>query len=589
MINWKDYVNRRANVSYQPPLPHTGEPQPEGWAIEGSVGHGMEQGPVSGHARHLDPSRLGGREVRERLTALESGGMEALYHAVEANEALPKDLGRFAFEATDIRVIRARDFIPESASRRKRKLWSGTTANFDVRIVRDNAEEGVQGFDEVGQPGIREVEDLVLDAKLNVGKGKTRLFWPELFKEYWEKFSWRLPINVEQDASLVVDNLAAAEEEEEKAKVTAEVTKKIKTWYNNRRGALAWPRGITEAASRLPALHGDGRVQAENCGGIRPTVSDEEGANVNLRCEVAKTLYAAEPASVKEVVAVANKNAHDAAVAKYTANLQGVISDDPDDQRIMNEGKTKGDEGVDFTEWDKEAYKTKVLDHFVRFVLAAGMTTSGAAVGAGAGAGRISPPVDGMETPPAMQLFAPDGGLPEGGPPKGGTPESGPREGGAPETSPPDTAPRRSLADMMAGEKDAIAVDEEFPGLRLHVALRGELRALTPDARAERLRELHRLDEWALLRENNLARNRSLLKEIMGPDEFQGEKEERGKKRAREEKKREHARKTRRDRGVESEGEWDPSDEEDEEEEDEEEEGGAPAQRRVQPSRTMKR
>ncbi|KAJ7782298.1 hypothetical protein DFH07DRAFT_949099 [Mycena maculata] len=374
-----------------------------------------------------------------------------------------------------------------------------------------------------------------------------------------------------------LDNSAAAEEEEEeKAKVTAEVTKKIKTWYNNRRGPLglhanAYTNWLTRlrgpgASPKRPAdfQHYMGMAEykqkiAEEFDRLYP---DEEGANVNLRCEVAKTLYAAEPASVKEVVATANKNAHDAAVAKYTANLQGVISDDPDNQRMardqfssvvapllgalrqhtgyyitlvaacrvgnemdvitMNEGKTKGDEGVDFTEWDKEAYKTKVLDHFVRFVLAAeettasgsdisggaaaGVTTSGAAVGAGAGAGRISPPVDGMETLPAMQLFAPDGGapdggLPEGGPPEGGTPESGPREGGAPEsgaheggapeTSPPNTAPRRSLADMMAGEKDAIAVDEEFPGLHLHVVLRGELRALTLDARAERLRELH--------------------------------------------------------------------------------------------------
>lgn len=56
-------------------------------------------------------------------------------------------------------------------------------------------------------------------------EGKTRRFWPGLFKEYWELFPWRLPLNVEPDDDLVLDNSAAPDEEDRKAEVTQELQK----------------------------------------------------------------------------------------------------------------------------------------------------------------------------------------------------------------------------------------------------------------------------------------------------------------------------------------------------------------------------
>lgn len=55
--------------------------------------------------------------------------------------------------------------------------------------------------------------------------------------------------------------------------------------------------------------------------------------------------------------------------------LAGRLVDGQFDIRSMHVGTTKskpGEEGLDFTDWDKEGYKQHVLDQFMRYLTAAG-------------------------------------------------------------------------------------------------------------------------------------------------------------------------------------------------------------------------
>lgn len=61
-----------------------------------------------------------------------------------------------------------------------------------------------------------------LDAYMAASKlGKTRDFWPELFKDYWEKFHWRLAITEDPalDATPVVDGTLSPEDTKAKEAV----------------------------------------------------------------------------------------------------------------------------------------------------------------------------------------------------------------------------------------------------------------------------------------------------------------------------------------------------------------------------------
>jgi hypothetical protein len=56
-------------------------------------------------------------------------------------------------------------------------------------------------------------------------KGKTRNFWPELFKNYLEKFHWRLPLDQEPspDDNFPPDSGLSAHDIQEKTKVLTEL------------------------------------------------------------------------------------------------------------------------------------------------------------------------------------------------------------------------------------------------------------------------------------------------------------------------------------------------------------------------------
>ncbi|KAJ7809604.1 hypothetical protein B0H13DRAFT_2385139 [Mycena leptocephala] len=71
-------------------------------------------------------------------------------------------------------------------------------------------------------------------------KGKTRNFWPKLFKDYLEKFHWRLPLHQEPspDDAFPSDSNLTVQELDEKTKVVTELKRKIKSWYNHRRTAM---------------------------------------------------------------------------------------------------------------------------------------------------------------------------------------------------------------------------------------------------------------------------------------------------------------------------------------------------------------
>ncbi|KAJ7511760.1 hypothetical protein B0H11DRAFT_2214638 [Mycena galericulata] len=507
--------------------------------------------------------------------------------------------------------------------------------------------------------------------------GKTRQFWPGLFKEYWAKFPWRIPLTVDPDEDTVVDNSASSAEAEEKAKVTQDVTKKIKTWYNNHRGANGLQsNAFTEWLTRLRVPGSAPRRPADwqhymKMPEYRDRVNDlfeeryplkgPEAARkaLNQRGEVARELFDDEPDTVKTAVHTAADNAHAALLAKYNAGIRGEISEDPEDQRLarlqfssmvaplleglrahtgyyitliaacrvgdemdvitLNEGKTKGETPVDFAQWDEEAYRTKVLDHFVRYVLAAekvGEPEGAAAVSAaGAGAGPITttqsdtastPAAGTVVMPPATATTAvtrttaqPSTAPPHPStpprfstPPRWATPSDPPEPPSTPPPRPdtPPAPPPRTLIEILADEKNAYETDDEFPGPKLHRALREELRAQTPNTRKARHASLLRMTEDRRICENNMARNRWLLRDVVGEDPLAEDKQERREKRGREEKKQERARKkARRDGGEDDEGDWEESsdDEDDNEGEDggEEDKGQGPMERRVQPAR----
>jgi hypothetical protein len=61
-------------------------------------------------------------------------------------------------------------------------------------------------------------------------KGKTRNFWPKLFKDYLEKFHWRLPLHQEPspDDAFSSDSNLTTQELDEKTKVVTEL-KRVST------------------------------------------------------------------------------------------------------------------------------------------------------------------------------------------------------------------------------------------------------------------------------------------------------------------------------------------------------------------------
>ncbi|KAJ7444963.1 hypothetical protein B0H11DRAFT_1930748 [Mycena galericulata] len=495
--------------------------------------------------------------------------------------------------------------------------------------------------------------------------GKTRLFWPELFKQYWAQFPWHLPLTEDPAEGAVLSNSATPEQAEEKAKVTQDLTKKIKTWFNNRRaGQRLQTNAFAEWLTRLRApgpapkkaadYHKYMRMDAykDKCAQKYKETYPDQPHCVNRLVKVARELFEEEPAAVKTAVRTAVDEEYVALREKYNSIIRGDVSEDPEDQRAartqfsavvtpllealrahtgyyitviaacrdgddidvitLNEGKTQG--GKDLTMWDEDGYKTKMLDQFVRFVFAAGeeedhtaeQTTAPESLSTPGPVSGASRPADTAAIPPA--LLTPTGTATP--PPRTPSPAhaptpaaraSTPAHAVTPPPRPPTPAhavtppPRpptpvaaqppgpRTVAEILASEGNAYESDEEFPGVKLHRALRAELREMAPDARRSHFESLLRLTLHMLACENNLARNRALLKEVVGPDVFAEEKEERAQKRAREEKKRERSRKkARRDRGEDDEEEWEESDEN---EDGSEGEDASAVQRRVQPAR----
>ncbi|KAJ6480747.1 hypothetical protein C8R47DRAFT_1218593 [Mycena vitilis] len=264
-------------------------------------------------------------------------------------------------------------------------------------------------------------------------KGKTRDFYPLLFKTYWAMFNWRLPLNEDPspgdqfppDATKLTQ-----EESDAKSKTQTQTQRKIKSWYNHRRTAMGltknpftpWLARLRRPEEKAPKRitdyqyymqHEEFKAQVMGLFEERhwDAPRDEQLAR---RCEVARELFKKEPQSVKERIraeAEAELQAEktrweeaseglpsleDAEQEEARARFTGVVTpllqalraytgyhvtiiagrvvDGQFDMRSVHAGKTNaatGDEGVDWTDWDKKGYKDHVLDQFMRYLVAA--------------------------------------------------------------------------------------------------------------------------------------------------------------------------------------------------------------------------
>ncbi|KAJ7823357.1 hypothetical protein B0H13DRAFT_1919662 [Mycena leptocephala] len=252
-------------------------------------------------------------------------------------------------------------------------------------------------------------------------KGKTRNFWPELFKNYLEKFHWRLPLDQEPSPN---DNFPpdlglSAHDIQEKAKVLTELKQ---SWYNHQctaMGLTANPftpwlsrlrRPMDKAPRRLPDyqfyMQHDDFKHAVNERFKYESWAIPRAEHLAKRCAVACKLFLAEPEEVKARIRKESEEEQEAVLKNWNDVEEGLPSTDPEEQeeararftsvvspllqalraytgyhitliagritdnsfdlRSLHVGKTQHNEGEDhghdFTQWDQKGYKAHILD-----------------------------------------------------------------------------------------------------------------------------------------------------------------------------------------------------------------------------------
>ncbi|KAJ7040208.1 hypothetical protein C8F04DRAFT_1253967 [Mycena alexandri] len=260
-----------------------------------------------------------------------------------------------------------------------------------------------------------------LPAYLDASKrGKTRDFWPMLFKAWFERYHWRLELDQEPTPTDLFppDNLLTTEEFMDKGKKQNKLKEKLKTWYNHRRtsmGLVQNPFSDWLARLRLPAEKPPKRItdyqyymQHED---FKDAVKEKFDADhwdaprrehLALRCKIARAMFEQEPEAVKIRMREEARHEQEEEVRAWRDAKSGLPDLDPEEQaeararfsgvvmpllqalrahtgfhitllagRIegssvdlvsVHAGSTKPDGvdgGADFTEWDPSAYKEK--------------------------------------------------------------------------------------------------------------------------------------------------------------------------------------------------------------------------------------
>ncbi|KAJ7915946.1 hypothetical protein B0H13DRAFT_2323814 [Mycena leptocephala] len=430
-----------------------------------------------------------------------------------------------------------------------------------------------------------------LDDYLAASKvGQTRLWWPKLMKDYWEKFHWRLELTQEPVEGDVwpPDDVLSVTGIAQKTKRMEDIKQKIKTWYNHKRTALGltknpwtpWLARLRRPDDKSPKRITDHQfyMQHDDFKGAVTTTFNERHWDVPRserlarRCDVARELFEAEPDEVKKRIREEAMLEHEGEVRRWHDAVEGLPSMEVEDQeearakftgvvapllqalraytgyhvtliagrvvdgkfdlKSAHAGKTKSKEGEDggkdFTEWDTQAYKNRVLDQFMRFLVAAEREPGS----------EDTPSVLPPATAPPPSLPAREQSIL---PPQRGTRESRPfPDNGAPgaaNTSLPllddQDDPPAALAGALVAAYPRTreqSLEDRMKALPiLEVDLRAKLMSLGICEREARVEALERMGELELRRTNNTARREAELARIKAQGGHTGLEEDVGK------------------------------------------------------------
>ncbi|KAF4584856.1 hypothetical protein EYR40_001673 [Pleurotus pulmonarius] len=192
-------------------------------------------------------------------------------------------------------------------------------------------------------------------------EGKTRTWFSNvLIPEYWEKFDWRLPLDQDPPTTgslSTTDEALSSEDLEQKSKAMKGINTKLKTWYNNRRGALKLnsnkdPWGPWLAQLRKP-MDGPPRCPHDfqfymRHPDFKANVSGEfekewaklaekdqdEGKKMDFRCKVSQQLLALEKDEVKARLEEERAQRHKEAMDRYK---KGISMEDVEDNEARED------------------------------------------------------------------------------------------------------------------------------------------------------------------------------------------------------------------------------------------------------------
>ncbi|KAJ7725578.1 hypothetical protein B0H16DRAFT_1736105 [Mycena metata] len=350
--------------------------------------------------------------------------------------------------------------------------------------------------------------------------------------------------------------------------------RKIKTWYNHHRHAMGltsnpyapWlarfrrpegsaPKRVTDYQFYMQHEDFKAAVEAEFQArhGHKPREQ-----HLALRCEVAREFFQAEPEQVKERIREEAREEHKEQVELWKDAEEGLPSVREEDQqearvrfaqvvapllnglrlytgyhitliagRITTEnsvdvvslhaGKTKTkagpDTGLDFPQWAEDAYKDKLLDHFVRYLIDAHQEPKDDDNGGGPTEDTTTTSTPNPQGPAPLNSTP----IPQGPAPLNSTPIP---HGPAPlnalanddEDMPMQLLPPSGLAAVLARPATppvAGSLEARMATLTvLESPLRRELEGLPSNQRRSRVMELEKMSKLGLQRENNAARDR---------------------------------------------------------------------------------
>ncbi|KAJ7094433.1 hypothetical protein B0H15DRAFT_946850 [Mycena belliarum] len=431
------------------------------------------------------------------------------------------------------------------------------------------------------------LESMVKEYLAHSKSGTTRRFWPKMLAGYWERFDWRLAID-EEPTGPAPSELGVLMESDQTAKEKAMklMTAKLKSWYNHRRTALGmeynpftnWLARLRRPVDKMPKRIADYQFYMQHAdykAAVNATFEDRHwdaprSERLSLRCAIAREKFEAEPQAVKDRMRheameelqeelarwkdaeeglpsleesdrVESRRRFSAVVTPLLQALRAytgyhvtllagrlVPGDDPDLVSV-HAGKTgrEGDpEAVDLTEWDVVGYKERVLEHFVRFLVAAEAAEGPKTGGAGMAPAMASSSAGGYSATDAASAAtlqtAPMSTMSVAVPMDVQMAASPPDVQGSMATTTAAANDLRNdeelrparLRDSGSGPTASMQARLDALGGSVGPALRLEIGDLSPPEAATRVVELEKMDGVELQRTNNIAMSSAALRAL---------------------------------------------------------------------------